>query len=85
MPLPNVWTRCFTRKRCIAFDGAVGGRDMHPSGVQFGLLRGLLRRGGQRRDPHAQSRSDRIAGAGLRRFGRNRSSVETDINRFLSS
>src|SRR5258708_30751965 len=44
---PSICTRFFVWKRCVAVNGPVGGQDMHPSGVQFGLSRGLLQLRGE--------------------------------------
>ena len=44
-----------------------------------------ISRGGQKRDPHARARRDRIADANLNRFARHRGSVETEIHRFLTT
>jgi hypothetical protein len=44
-----------------------------------------ITRGGQKRDPHARARRDRIASTSLERFARHRASVETEINHFLTS
>ena len=41
-PLQSNWTCSFVWKRRLAVDRPVGGQHMHPSGVQFGLSRGLL-------------------------------------------
>src|SRR3989441_11869959 len=40
-PLQSNWTCSFVWKRRLAVDRPVGGQHMHPSGVQFGLSRGL--------------------------------------------
>src|SRR3989449_8333657 len=46
-PSQSNWTRSCVWKRRLAVNRPVGGQDMHPSGVQFGLSRGLLQLRGE--------------------------------------